>query len=284
VHDALEWLDGVDRSPFLLWAHFYDAHRPYDPPEPYATTYGHNLYVGEIAYADAQIGRLIEALEKRGRLDRTIIIVAGDHGESLGERGERDHGIFIYENVIRVPLIIRAPGLSPRRVADVVRLTDIMPTVLDLLNLRPSRGLDGISLTRLMHGLEQDLDLEAYAESLYPERMGWSGLRALRVGRYKLIDAPRPELFDLWKDPFEETNIHDTRKDLAATMAARAAAVAAAAKARTRDGQAPVAPDVRERLAALGYVVSDRPRPTGGQNKLPDPKDLVHLLNPDHRR
>jgi arylsulfatase A-like enzyme len=284
VHDALEWLDGVDRSPFLLWAHLYDAHRPYNPPEPYATTYGHNLYVGEIAYADAQIGRLIEALEKRGRLDRTIIVVAGDHGESLGERGERDHGVFIYENVIRVPLIIRAPGLSPRRVGDVVRLTDVMPTVLDLLNLRPAGGLDGTSVTRLMRGLEQDLDLEAYAESIYPERMGWSGLRALRVGRYKLIDAPRPELFDLWTDPFEETNIHDTRKDLAATMAARAAAVAAAAKARTHDGQAPVAPDVRERLAALGYVVSDRPRPAGGPSKLPDPKDLVHLLNPDHRR
>ena len=283
VGDALDWLDGVGASPFFAWAHLYDAHRPYDPPEPFASTYAHNPYVGEIAYADSQVGRLLAGLERRRLLDRTIVVVAGDHGESLGERGERDHGVFIYENVMRVPLIIRAPGLTPRRINDVVRLTDIMPTLLDLMGLPAEPGLDGISLRGLMRGLVQDLDLEAYAESVYPERYGWSGLRALRVGRYKLIDAPRPELFDLWRDPFEETNIHESRKDLAATMRARASAVAALAQPGARQDGPAVAADVRERLAALGYVVSDRARPSTGPSQLPDPKDMVFLLDPDNR-
>ena len=283
VGDALDWLDGVGASPFFMWAHLYDAHRPYDPPEPFASTYAHNPYVGEIAYADSQIGVLLAGLERRRLLDRTIVVVAGDHGESLGERGERDHGVFIYENVLRVPLIVRAPAMTPRRVGDVVRLTDIMPTLLDLTGLPAQPGLDGISLTRLMRGLVQDLDLEVYAESVYPERYGWSGLRALRVGRYKLIDAPRPELFDLRRDPFEETDIYESRKDLAATMRARASALAALAKPGARQEGSTVAPDVRERLAALGYAVSDRAQPATGQSELQDPKDMVFLLNPDNR-
>jgi arylsulfatase A-like enzyme len=284
VGDALDWLDGVGASPFFLWAHLYDAHRPYDPPEPFSSTYAHNPYVGEIAYADSQIGVLLAGLERRRLLDRTIIVIAGDHGESLEERGERDHGIFIYENVLRVPLIIRAPGIAPRRVDDVVRLTDIMPTILDLLNVRPAGGIDGVSLTELMYGLARDLDLEAYAESVYPERLGMSGLRSLRVGRYKLIDAPRPELFDLQRDPFEETNIYEDRRDLGATMQARAASLAAAGDASAaRHDRATSPNDVRERLAALGYAVADRPRRPTGQDRLPDPKDRVLLLNPDNR-
>ena len=170
-----------------------DAHRPYDPPEPYATTYGHDLYVGEIAYADSQVGRLLEGLERRGHLARTLIVVAGDHGESLGERGERDHGIFIYENVLRVPLIIRAPGFAPSRVGSVVRLTDVLPTILDLLRLPAAPGTDGVSLAGLMQGL-------VVTSTSRPTPRSWirsslAGARcALRPGhgRYKLIDAPRP--------------------------------------------------------------------------------------------
>ncbi len=108
------------------------------------------------------IGRLLDALERQGLLDRTIVIVAGDHGESLGEHGERDHGIFVYESVLRIPLIIRTPSIEPRRVGSVVRLIDVMPTVLDLLGL-PLPPTDGVSLTRLMNGGRQEL--EAYAES-----------------------------------------------------------------------------------------------------------------------
>ena len=137
-------------------------------------------------------------------MGRTIVIVAGDHGESLGDHGEQAHGVFIYESVLRVPLIIRTPAVSPRafdkaqarRIGGVVRLTDVMPTVLDLLGI-PAPRMDGVSLLDLLTGRRSTLDLEAYAESEYPRRLGWSPLRALRDGRFKLIDAPRPELYDL---------------------------------------------------------------------------------------
>ncbi len=258
VDDALKWIETVEDAPFFLWVHLYDAHRPYAPPEPYASTYGHNPYVGEIAFADEQVGRLMHALEQRRLLDRSVLVVAGDHGEALGERGEADHGIFVYDNVLRVPLMVRAPALPPARISEVVRLTDVMPTVLDLLGL-PSPAADGISLVPLMHGRVADLDLEAYAESIYPERLGWSPLRALRVGRFKLIDAPRPELFDLAQDPFEQTSIYEHRRELAAAMTARADAIAGAGRVARRE----VPAELRERLAALGYVT---------------PKDVMHLL------
>ena len=208
--DAIRWLDGIEGSRFFLWVHLYDPHRPYNPPEPYRSTYG-DPYVGEIAFADSQIGRLLETLDRRRLLDRTIVVVAGDHGESLGDHGERDHGIFVYESTLQVPLIVRAPHVSSRRIADVVRLVDVMPTVLDLLQVH-SGPVDGVSLTALMRGQPQDLKLDAYSESLYPRRFGGSPLRALRAGRYKLIDAPRPELYDLDRDPFEQRNIYDERR------------------------------------------------------------------------
>jgi arylsulfatase A-like enzyme len=231
VDDALRWLEKVDQAgnaPFFLWVHLYDAHAPYDPPEPFASQYGYNPYVGEIAYTDSQIGRLIEGLDRRRLLNRSAVVVAGDHGESLGERGEPDHGIFVYENVLRVPLFVRAPQLRPGRIGEVVRLTDVMPTVLDVLGV-PSPAVDGISLLPLVRGQVRDLDLEAFAESIQPERLGWSSLRALRVGRYKVIDAPRPEFFDLERDPFEQTNIYAQRRALADRMIARAAEVTARA-------------------------------------------------------
>jgi arylsulfatase A-like enzyme len=273
MDDAIRWLDTIQGSRFFLWTHLYDAHRPYDPPEPFRSVYGHNLYVGEIAFADSQIGRLLEALEQRNLLAHTVVVVTADHGESLGAHGERDHGIFVYEDVVRVPLIVRAPGLQPFRVGEVVRLTDVMPTILDLLRV-PSPPVDGVSLVDLMAGRRSDLNLEAYSESLYPERLGWSALRALRSGQFKLIDAPRPELYDLQQDPFEEKNIYDTR--LAATIAARLAAVATGhGAAGTADRRANAAPELQARLGALGYVSSAVKRDPSAPTSLPDPKDCI---------
>jgi hypothetical protein len=287
--EAIDWLDTIGGSRFFLWAHLYDPHRPYDPPEPYASIYGHNLYVGEIAFADSEIGRLLRALERRALLDHTIVVVAGDHGESLGERGERDHGIFIYENVLRVPLIVRVPpphrahdawrgprpALAPFRIGEVVRLTDVMPTVLDLLNV-PAPPADGVSLVDLMSGRRRDFDLEAYSESLYPERLGWSPLRALRAGRFKLIDAPRPELYDLESDPFEQRNIYDTRRALALAMTERASVVANGGRsASAPEGETHATPEVLARLAALGYVGSAVRREVAPRANLPDPKGCI---------
>jgi len=275
MDDAIRWLDTVGDSRFLLWTHLYDAHRPYDPPEPYASTYGHNLYVGEIAFADSQIGRLLQALEARHLLERTVVVVAGDHGEALGGHGERDHGIFVYEDVLRVPLIVRAPALRPTRVEEVVRLTDVMPTVLDLLGV-PSPPVDGISLVGLMSGRERDLNLHAYSESLYPQRFGWSPLRALHEGRFKLIDAPRPELYDLQDDSVEEKNIYDTRRALAEQMTARLAVLAKGRGSTSTSGSQPgVDPELQAQLASLGYLSGARKPESSGRTPLPDPKDCI---------
>jgi arylsulfatase A-like enzyme len=280
VTDAVRWLDGVAGSRFFLWAHLYDAHRPYDPPEPYRSAY-HDPYVGEIAFADSQIDRLLGALEARRLMKETIVIVAGDHGESLGDHGERDHGIFIYESVLRVPLVIRAPAISPRRVGAVVRLTDVMATVLELVRV-PAPPMDGVSLMDLLAGRQKDLELEAYSESEYPWRLGWSPLRALRHGRFKLIDAPRAELYDLERDPFEERNLYDEQRATAESLSRRLDALARQYSPTGHDvsNQAGQVPDhLAERMASLGYVGSARPAALPRSSRGPDPKNCIAFFN-----
>jgi len=258
VDDAIRWLDRTGPAPFLMWVHLYDPHRPYDPPEPFGSTYAHNPYVGEIAFADAQIGRLLAALGRQGALDRAVLVIAGDHGESLGEHGERDHGVLLYENVLRVPLVIRASGLAATRIAELVRLTDVMPTILELAGV-PRPPTDGVSLVPLMRGRARSLDLDAYAESLYGERFEQGSGRAIRVRQYKFIERPAPELYDLAVDPFEATNIYDGHRALGRALAARIAAIGGI-RGADRSGDLPIPADLRQRLGALGYLGGGQPR------------------------
>lgn len=279
VTEATRWLASAAGDRFFLWAHFYDAHRPYDPPEPFRSLYPGDAYLGEIAFVDAQIGRLLEALEHHALLDRTLVVVAGDHGESLGQHGERDHGIFVYDSVLHVPLIIRAPPLVPRRVSEVVRLIDVMPTVLDLLGEPPPGGMDGTSLVDLIQGSGTHVALDAYAESRYPLQFGWSPLRSLRAGRFKLIEAPRPELYDLVLDPFERRNVFDQQTEVAATLARRLAMIAGdnAAFTRPEVGRIAMPAEQRKQLAALGYFVPERTRGAEDGVSLPDAKDCIAI-------
>ena len=146
VDQALPWIDQHRDRRFFAWIHLYDAHTPYDPPEPYRSRYPDDPYQGEISFADSQVGRVVQALRDRELLDRTIIVVIGDHGESLNDHGEATHGFFVYESVMHVPLMIHAPfsAMQRRRVADPVRSVDIMPTVLDLLGVpAPHVSIDG---------------------------------------------------------------------------------------------------------------------------------------------
>jgi len=287
VDQALPWIDQHRDRRFFAWIHLYDAHTPYNPPEPYRSRYPDDPYQGEISFADSQVGRVVQALRDRQLLDRTIIVVMGDHGESLNDHGEATHGFFVYESVMHVPLMIHAPfsAMQRRRVADPVRSVDIMPTVLDLLNVpTPHVSIDGQSLAPLMVGAKTEMGLEAYAEAVYPlHHFGWSDLRALRQGRYKLIAAPRPELYDLQEDPREQSNIFPDRQALGDRMLGRLAELeahfekSAPAKGQTVE----VDPDAKARLAALGYVGSFVA--TVGADKtragLADPKDKVHLFN-----
>lgn len=288
VDEALKWLDGASRSRFFAWVHLYDAHTPYEPPEPFNSRFRGRPYQGEISFADSQVGRLVSFLQERKLLEKTVIIVVGDHGESLGDHGESGHGFFVYESVMHVPMIVRTPYALTRghRVTDPVRTVDILPTALDLLGVRTKLPvIDGVSVVPLLTGARNRMDLEAYGEALYPlHHFGWSDLRTLREGRYKVIAAPRPELYDLESDPQETRNVFADRRALADRMLQRLKQMEADwAKAGSGAKQAAVEvdPDAKARLAALGYVgsfvksaVDDTDR-TG----LADPKDKIGLFN-----
>ena len=203
-------------QPFFAWLHLYDAHSPYRPPEPFATKYKGRPYNGEIAFTDSQVARVIDRLEAAAASTTApSSMVMGDHGESLGDHGEAAHGFFIYNSVVNVPFVVRAPfdAMKGRRVGDPVRSVDLMPTALDLLGVPPPAGISGVTLAPLLAGTQRELGLDAYSEAMYPlHHYGWSDLRALRSGRYKVIDAPRPELYDLERDPQETTNLFTERR------------------------------------------------------------------------
>jgi tetratricopeptide (TPR) repeat protein len=283
VDKALPWIDSVKDRRFFAWIHLYDPHTPYDPPEPQKSEYTGHPYRGEVAFTDAQVGRVMAFLEERGLLDRTVVAVLGDHGESLGDHGEESHGFFIYESVTHVPFIVRAPfaNAGARVVTDPVRIIDLTPTMLDLAGVDVPADLSGRSLVPLMTGATPELGLEGYAEAMYPlHHFGWSELRALRAGRYKLIDAPNPELFDIESDPGETTNIYEARRTVGDGMVARLRQIEAAfEKAPTAAPAEDVDPEVRQRLAALGYVGSFVATSNDARSDRADPKAKIELFN-----
>jgi choline-sulfatase len=281
---ALGWLDRIGSKRFFGWVHFYDAHSPYDPPEPFNSRYAGHPYIGEIAFVDSQVGRLLSYLDAHHLADRTIVIVMGDHGESLGEHGEATHGFFVYQATMRVPLLIRTPydTTAGRRVVDTVRSIDIVPTALELLGVRSQDRFEGSSVVPLMTGAKKELGLAAYSEAIYPRfHFGWSDLRALTSGRYKFVAAPRPELYDLQQDPGELHNLYQERQALGDRMSQelialeqRMATTAGASKAAVE-----VDPDARARLAALGYVGTFVTTVAPDRGGLADPKDKIQLFN-----
>ena len=289
VDRALPWLEKVKGQRFFAWLHFYDPHAPYTPPEPFKTRYAEHPYLGAIAFMDSQIARVIDFLDRNGLMERTVIAVIGDHGESLGQHGEQTHAFFVYEATTRVPFIIRAPfeKLRGRRVADPVRSVDLMPTVLDLMGIPAPGGIQGVSLAPLMTGARTTMDLEGYAEALYPlHHFGWSELRAWRVGRYKAIDAPRPELYDLSRDPHETTNLYAERRTVADGMIARLREIERDAPRDDSVAKATpeIDPDARARLAALGYVGSFVATVSGPKIRPRGPEGQDRAVQPDERR
>jgi len=280
---AIAWLEGArTASPqgrIFLWLHLYDPHDPYEPPEPLASRFAGRLYDGEVAFADEQVGRLDEAMARLGLKDETALVVTSDHGEGLGDHGETLHGFFVYETTLRVPFFVRGPGVrAGARLSGTVALVDVFPTVAELLALPPpAGGLAGRSLAAEMRGGAARAEVPVYAESLVPLlHFGWSDLRVLRDGRYKYIQAPRPELYDLANDPGETTNLAPAEATRAGAMRAGLgkfldAERAAAARA---GGAAPaVAPELLEKLGALGYVGGAAPAETSTPGA--DPKDKV---------
>ena len=281
VDEALKWLKLNPRQPFFLWVHLYDPHAPYNPPEPYALRYRGRPYDGEIAFADAQVGRLLDFFERQG-LENSLIALASDHGEGLGEHGEKTHGFFIYNSTLHVPLIVRVPGAIPQVIPDEVSLVDVMPTLLQAAGISIPSSVQGRSLLAAILGRTDDGPSNLYAES-YPPLLhfGWNRLESLQRHGLKYIDTTRPELYDTRTDPKELHNLFQTRQAVAQEMSDRLKRLVSrftpAASGR-QVGPELNHPAMLESLRSLGYVaVSVRSVTSAGRNTLPDPKDRIQV-------
>jgi arylsulfatase A-like enzyme/tetratricopeptide (TPR) repeat protein len=284
---ALTWLEGEKEKPFFAWIHLYDPHVPYEPPEPYLSRYRtrpKGLYDGEIAFTDEQVGRCLTWLQKNGLDRKTIIVVVGDHGESLGDHGENTHGFFIYESTAHVPLIISVPlgPLQGRRVASQVRTVDILATTLQLARLEAPAKTQGTSLLPLLMGRRGESNPYAYSESMAPNlQFGWAALHALKTERFKFIEAPRLELYDLQADPGERQNILDRNPAEARRLkGVLDNLVAETSRGAPEPQSANLDKDTLERLAALGYVGAPvaQKKARGEGQFLADPKDKLPVF------
>src|SRR5205807_8525414 len=278
---TLDWLSKNYQKKFFLWMHLYDPHYPYRPPPPYSEQYKDRPYDGEIAFADAQVGRLIEFLKNKGLYQNTLIILSGDHGESLGEHGEKTHGFFIYNATLHVPLIIHLPGdMHARTGQNLVNLADIMPTVLAALNIQLPAHVQGQSLLPIISPKKEDNARSLYAETFLPRlHFNWSELRGVETANYHFIDAPKPELYDLSKDPGETQNLMSQKKAVAEEMRLKLAALIRDYSAgRELAEKTGLDPALMERLKSLGYAgFSGGGNPTVSNRNLPDPKDRIQI-------
>jgi Flp pilus assembly protein TadD len=241
-----------DSQHFFLWVHLYDPHAPYAPPSEYLRKANGNAYDAEVAYADAQVARLLVALESRGLTGNTIVAVAGDHGEALGERGEMTHGMLAYDATLRMPLIVFVPGGEARTDDQPLSLAELGPRLLAGAGLRP--------------GAER---LPVYSETRYPRRAGWHALSVLTDDRWKLIRSSEAELYEIHNDPHEQSNVAAAHPNIVQAMSAALDKLQAGE--RSSGG---VTAEAAERLRALGYV-SGSPPVTADDPKAPNPARAI---------
>ena len=263
---ARKWLAARGGEPLLFMFHIFEPHAPYEPVEPFASQY-QDAYDGEVAAADDLVGKFIATLKEKGIYDRAIVILLSDHGEGLNQHGEPEHGIFLYREAIQVPLIMKLPaGLrAGETIERPVGLADVAPTVASLV------GIDGVQFDGRSLLDEVAEPTPVYAESYYGRiHLGWSELRSLVDERFHFIEAPRPELYDIRRDPLETVNVIDDERRQYARLRSRLAAM-------QEDFDAPtsISEEDAAKLAALGYLGSTRATPGG---PLPDPKDRIHEL------
>ncbi len=283
VDRAIAWLTKNPRRPLFFWLHLYDPHSPYDPPEPYRSQYQAHPYDGEIAYADHELGRLMVWLKRNQLYDRSLILFLSDHGESLGEHGEQEHGFFVYDSTVHIPLIVKPPagsGFRRGRISRPVETTAVASTLLRAAGIHDTLEQQ-LQLPGLLDANSQTGG-EAYSETFYPfSSFGWSPLHALETSRYHYIDAPQPELYDLVADPEEKNNLADQQT-------ARLAVLKDKLQNRLRnhpytppaDSNSGLSPDALDKLRALGYVAYRSPVSPGAlASGLPDPKSKLGEFN-----
>ncbi len=283
VTHAISWLQKPARRPFFFWLHLYDPHSPYDPPEPFRTQYRSHPYDGEIAYADHELGRLIAWLKQNRLYDRTAIVVLSDHGESLGEHGEKEHGFFVYNSTVHIPLIVKPPagsGFRPGRVAAPVETVAVAPTLTRLAGMK-----DEIQKQFPHPGLLEDQaksEDAAYSESFYAfSSFGWSPLHALQTSRYHYIEAPTRELYDVIADPQEKNNLAPQQTATVAVLEDKLQSLLRQNPFKPGEpGTSGLSPDALEKLQALGYVAYRSPvSPEALAAGLPDPKSKLWEFN-----
>ncbi|HJT16476.1 MAG TPA: sulfatase-like hydrolase/transferase [Thermoanaerobaculia bacterium] len=266
VDAALQWLKEPSAKPFFLWVHLYDAHAPYSPS-----------YDGAISFADSQVARLLNSVDK----NHTIVVVVADHGEGLGEHGEDEHGYYIYDYAVHVPFILRIPGVRPMRVTSQVRTIDIAPTVMQLVADETPKEMQGLSLMPLIDGKKEPLRY-AYSESVATKlQYGWAGLYGLRTNAFKFIQAPRSELYDLKNDPHESANLLESDRRVAVQLRNELAHVRADSDRRApRVEEANVDTETMRKLASLGYLGGgSSANASQDESGLADPKDKMHLYD-----
>ena len=293
VAHALAWLKEHPHGPFFIWVHLYDPHDPYDPPEPYKTRYASEPYDGEIAYVDAVVGKFFSRLKARGLYDNTIITLTSDHGESLGAHGEDTHGIFLYDDTIQVPLLIKLPHARAggKRIDNRVELVNILPTLLQASRIDIPQQVQGESLLPLMQGEAEEgnstawRDRAAYAQSeIQHTEFGWSAEQSLRAGKYLFIQAPRRELYDEAADPKAGHNLASSSAAVADTLATRLETFRQKTTSQQVASTATLDPAAQEKLGALGYMASGRTVVEGSVNDQgADPKDKIEIANMIHR-
>jgi choline-sulfatase len=267
---AERWIDRTPR-PFFLWVHLFEPHAPYRS----------GTYAGDVTAADTALGGFYEYLRHGRMWDDVILSVTADHGESLGEHGEETHGFFLYDATLRIPWMLKAPGLAPRRVSQLVRIVDEIPTILEVAGLADRRDdrkatTDGVSVASLAGG--GSLGLEAYSETFLPRvQFGWSALTSIRTGRFKYIEAPQAELYDLERDPGEATNVIASRTPEAERLKRVLGGVARAATAPP--ARAAPDPQLAGQLMSLGYIGYSPAFSDPAGTTLADPKAKIAVYN-----
>ena len=283
LDEALPWLDKKKDKPFFAWMHLYDPHSPYEPPPPYDKRYAAHPYLGEIAFADSEIRRLWQFLETNDLVRNSFLVLAGDHGESLGEHEELAHGFFVYQGAIHVPLIFVTPfsrfqGLSSARVST---LADVMPTVCEMAGMPVPAQVQGASLLPAFYGKSGKKSSLAYSETFYPRfHFGWSDLKSVQNERYKLILAPVPELYDVIQDPREEKNLVYLNKKAYEDLSAGAEALIRQFSQNAYETDySKIDEESREKLAALGYIGSFQDPAKLKGKTLANPREKIGIFN-----
>jgi choline-sulfatase len=278
VDRALQWLNAQSGKPYFLWVHLYDPHMPYRPPGEFKLKYKDRPYDGEVAYADQQLGRLLEAVKRKSPADQTIIAVLSDHGESLGEHGEYSHGVFLYDSTLRIAFLMTGPGIpAGLRVKQQVRSIDFLPTVMALLGGGAPPNVQGLSLAPTFSGQSVATDV-SYEETLYPKiAMGWAELRGIRTNHWMYIRAPKPELYDRTLDPGEGANVvaqHPAEVQKFEAQLKNAIGKEGSGKVQTKM----VDQKLMAQLRSLGYLSGFSPQEYALNGQGPDPKDRVGIL------